>query len=173
MTLLKICLIVFGTTIIQTLGWIYLPPLTYMDLPLVVTIYFAISGRRVHSALIGSVLGLTQDAVQGLPLGVHGFAMTLTGYMVAAFSKKLVIERQGTQWLILFLSSLGNSLVVLLLLGLVDRELWLPYAVQAVVQSVVTSVFGVFVLRFLQRRSSALTKRYKPNMPKYSTGEKY
>lgn len=172
MDLLKICLIVLGTTIIQTIGWLYFPPLTYLDFPLVITIYFALSGRRVNSALVGAVLGLTQDAVQGLPLGIHGFAMTLAGYSVAAFSKKLVVERQGAQWLVIFMASLGSSLIVLLLLGLIDRSLSARYTVQAIAQSIVTSIFGVFIIRFL-RRSSALTRRFKPNAPKYGAPEKF
>jgi len=162
MSLFRIFLIILGTTVIQAIGWIWnLYPLTYLDLPLVVTVYFSIMGRRVHSALLGSLLGLMQDAVQGLPLGVHGFAMTLTGYVMAGLSKKLVVERQGTQWLVLLLASLGNSLVVFLILFLIGRRFFPTYLAQTAVQALVTSVLGVFVLRFLYRQASPLTKRLK------------
>ncbi|MBI1746678.1 MAG: rod shape-determining protein MreD [Acidobacteria bacterium] len=174
MSLLKICLLVLGTTIIQSIGWILnIYPLTYFDLPLIITVYVSMKGRRVHSSLTGSLFGLTQDAVQGLPLGIHGFAMTLTGYVIAVVSKKVVMERQGSRGLVLFLASLGNSLVVFLLLLMIGRHAYSHFFTQAVIQSVVTSILGVVILQFFQRRASALTKRFKTPSPKYGSTEKY
>ena len=79
---------------------------------------------------------------------------------------KLVVERQGTQWLVLFIASLGNSLIVFLLLASIGWRFFPSHAAQAAVQSLVTAVFGIFVLRFLYRQSSSLTGRFKSHSTK-------
>ena len=50
------------------------------DLPLLVTIYFAVARRNpITGLLTGSAIGLVQDALTHQPLGVYGISKTVIG----------------------------------------------------------------------------------------------
>lgn len=71
------------------------------DLPLLVTIFFAMARRNPISGLLtGSVIGLFQDALTGLPLGVNGIAKTVVGYGASSLGVKLDIENAGARLLV-------------------------------------------------------------------------
>ena len=80
----------------------------YLDLPLLVTIFFAMARRNPISGLLtGSVIGLFQDALTGLQLGINGIAKTLVGYGASSLGVKLDVENAGAR----FLVTLGFYLV--------------------------------------------------------------
>src|SRR5262249_28103821 len=55
----------------------------FVDLPLLVTIYFGVSRRNpVTGLFLGAVIGLAQDALShDNPIGLYGIAKTLVGYL--------------------------------------------------------------------------------------------
>ena len=57
------------------------PRLAILDLPLIVTVFFAVSRRNpVAGCLTGAAIGLFQDALTHQPLGVYGIAKAIIGY---------------------------------------------------------------------------------------------
>ena len=79
---------------------IYIPLMQYLELPLLVTIYLAISRRGpVGGALVGAMIGLFQDALSHQPIGVLGMVKTTIGYASAAVGVRLdtghVVVRLG------------------------------------------------------------------------------
>ncbi len=85
----------------------YLPvvahPAVYLDLPLLVVIYWAITSRNQASAsLLGALLGLAQDSLSHLALGVNGFAKTLIGYLDASFGLRMDADHTGVRILAVF-----------------------------------------------------------------------
>ncbi len=106
------------------------PYLTIVDLPLIVTIFFAVSRRSpIAGALTGATIGLLQDALTGQPIGVNGIAKTLIGYIAASIGLQVDVEALTTRVLMNFLFSLLNSVllyfVVRRLLGLASQQfLW-------------------------------------------------
>ena len=57
----------------------------YMDLPLLVTVYFALNRRSpIHGTLLGAVLGLAQDGLTQGAIGIHGIANTVCGFLAAS-----------------------------------------------------------------------------------------
>lgn len=62
----------------------YFPNAQLLQLPLLVTIYFSLGRRNAASGMfLGAGIGLVQDAVSHLPLGVYGIALTVVGYVAA------------------------------------------------------------------------------------------
>lgn len=60
----------------------YIPHAALLELPLLVTVYFSMGRRNASSGLLlGAAIGLAQDAVSHLPLGVYGIALTVVGYL--------------------------------------------------------------------------------------------
>lgn len=71
------------------------------DLPLLVVIFFAISRRsQVAGLLTGACIGLLQDSLTHLPLGVYGIAKTAVGYGASSLGVKLDVESVPTRLLI-------------------------------------------------------------------------
>lgn len=59
--------------------------LVILDLPLIVTIFFALSRRSpIAGTITGAVIGLFQDGLTGLPFGTNGIAKAIIGYMAAS-----------------------------------------------------------------------------------------
>ena len=77
------------------------PSFAYLDLPLLVTIFFGISRRNPISGLLtGAVIGLVQDSLGGLPLGLYGISKTVVGFLASSLGVKLDVENAGARFLV-------------------------------------------------------------------------
>ena len=71
----------------------FLTYLSYLELPLLVTVYFALMWRSpVAGVLFGSGIGLAQDSLSHNPLGMFGIVKTLVGYFAASVSQRFDVE---------------------------------------------------------------------------------
>jgi rod shape-determining protein MreD len=128
----------------------------YIDLPLLVTIFFAMARRNPISGLLtGAVIGLAQDALGGLPLGLYGIAKTVVGYGASSLGVKLDVENAGSRLLV----TLGFYLVHAAVYFTVARDLvslsltwsWRT-GIPAGLANAVLGVFLYFILdKFKQR----------------------
>jgi rod shape-determining protein MreD len=70
------------------------------DLPLIVTIFFAVARRsQVSGCLTGAVIGLLQDSLAHQPLGVFGIAKSVIGYAASSLGAKIDVENPGSRLL--------------------------------------------------------------------------
>lgn len=66
---------------------------SFLEPPLLVTIYFALKQRdAIQALLLGSAIGLAQDALSSNPLGLFGIVKTLAGYFAASVSLRVDAE---------------------------------------------------------------------------------
>jgi rod shape-determining protein MreD len=73
----------------------------YLDLPLLVTIFFAMARRNPVSGLFtGAVIGLAQDMLGHNPIGIYGIAKTVVGYLASSLGVKLDVENAGARFLV-------------------------------------------------------------------------
>ncbi len=101
------------------------PRLAILDLPLIVTLFFAVSRRNpVAGTLTGAAIGLLQDMLTNQPIGVNGMAKSVIGYVAASIGVQVDVENITTRIVINFGFSLLNSMLLFLinrrLLGLPD-----------------------------------------------------
>ena len=74
---------------------------TYIDLPLLVVIFFAMARRSQMAGLLtGVCVGLVQDALTQHPLGVYGISKTVVGYGASSLGVKLDVESVATRLLV-------------------------------------------------------------------------
>src|SRR6516165_3798530 len=67
--------------------------LGFLEMPLLVVIYFAIMRRnQVNGLMIGALVGLAQDSLSKNPLGMFGIVKTLVGYFAASVGVRLDVE---------------------------------------------------------------------------------
>src|SRR5579872_5608321 len=71
------------------------------DLPLLVTIFFAMARRNPISGLLtGAAIGLAQDMLGPYPIGIYGIAKTVVGYGASSLGAKLDVENAGARMLV-------------------------------------------------------------------------
>jgi len=110
------------------------PLFRIFDLPLLVTIYFAVARRRQAVGLFtGSAIGLLQDSLTHQPLGLYGIAKTVIGYLASSIGVKIDVENPGSRLLIVFGFYLLHQLIYLAVArGLAERALAWQWGHQAI-----------------------------------------
>jgi rod shape-determining protein MreD len=78
-----------------------LPFFSIFDLPLLVTIFFAVARRsQLAGMTTGALIGLAQDALTHGPIGILGIAKTVVGYGASSLGVKLDVENAGARFLV-------------------------------------------------------------------------
>jgi rod shape-determining protein MreD len=108
----------------------------YMDLPVLVTIYFALNRRSpIHGTLLGAVLGMAQDGLSAGAIGIHGIANSVCGFLSASIGIRIVVDNNIIRMFLNFLfSALASAIVVFIttiLLGLDLHWNWLDEVLKA------------------------------------------
>jgi rod shape-determining protein MreD len=98
---------IVAISIAAILFQIYVPRfftyLSYLELPLLVTVYFALMRRSpVAGVFFGAGIGLAQDSLSANPLGMFGIGKTLVGYFAASVSQRFDVERWAVRAILAF-----------------------------------------------------------------------
>ncbi len=81
----------------------FLPFLSYLELPLLITVHFALTRREPVSAVFfGSLIGLIQDSLSHQPIGMFGIVKTLVGYFAASVSLRFDVENPVITYILAF-----------------------------------------------------------------------
>jgi rod shape-determining protein MreD len=117
----------------------------WFDLPLVVTIYFAL-GRRspIQGTMMGMFMGLFEDALSQHAIGVNGIAKTVCGFLAASVGVRIDVENYTIRLIMNFVLSLLASVIYVfvsrVLLGLDQEWRGLTELMKAVGNSVIALV---------------------------------
>jgi rod shape-determining protein MreD len=85
-------------------------PLGILDLPLIATIFFAVSRRSpIAGAVTGTLIGLFQDGLTNHPFGEFGIAKAIIGYVAASIGFAVDVENVINRTLMSFLAYLAQS----------------------------------------------------------------
>jgi len=78
--------------------------LAYLELPLIVTVYFALMRRSpIGGLLVGALVGLAQDSLSKNPLGMFGITKTIIGYVAASVGMRLDVDHPMIRLILGFL----------------------------------------------------------------------
>ena len=117
----------------------------WFDLPLVVTVYFAL-GRRspIQGTIMGAAMGLFEDALSNHAIGVNGIAKTVVGFLAASVGVRIDVENHTIRLILNFLLSLLSSgifvFIYRILLGLDLEWSWITELLKAVGNSIIALV---------------------------------
>lgn len=130
----------------------FIEVLSYLELPLLVTVYFSLMRRQpVAGALIGCVIGLLQDSLSQHPLGMFGIVKTLVGYFAASVSQRFDVDNSALRFMLGFFFFAFHQLLFWVLaqafLGL-NLDLQLP---QTVIFAFLNAVVAVPFFLILDR----------------------
>jgi len=81
----------------------HIPFLKLFDIPLIVMIFFAVSRRsQMAGMLTGCAIGITQDALTHLPIGIYGISKTIVGYVASSIGVRVDVDNPGSRFLMMF-----------------------------------------------------------------------
>ena len=93
--------VVLLALVMQAFFPVYIRSANYLELPLLVTLYFALSKRNPSSGLLlGMVVGLLQDSLSRTPLGLYGIAKTFVGYLGSSIGSRIDVEHPIARFLL-------------------------------------------------------------------------
>ena len=117
----------------------------WFDLPLVVTIYFALARRDpIQGTMMGASMGIFEDALTHHAIGANGIAKTVAGFLAGSVGLRIDVDNFTIRMMITFLLSLLSGAIYVLiyrvLLGLDQEWGWLEELMKAVGTSLAAMV---------------------------------
>lgn len=124
----------------------------WFDLPLEVTVYFALVRRDpIQGTLMGAGLGLFEDALTHHAIGVNGVAKTVVGFLAGSVGIRIDVENHTIRLMLVFMLSLLSSAIYVfiyrILLGLDLEWSWLAELMKAVGNSIIAMALFPFLDR--------------------------
>lgn len=96
-------------TVVAIIGKFYLPRLVphteWLELPLLLTVYFGLTRRNpISSLLFGAFVGLSEDSLSPatIPIGMYGITKTLVGYFAASVSVRFNVDNPAIRLVLCF-----------------------------------------------------------------------
>jgi rod shape-determining protein MreD len=126
--------------------------LGFLELPLLVTIYFALMRRsQIRGLFIGMAVGLAQDSLSNHPLGILGICKTLVGYFAASLGLRIDVDQPFVRLLLTFLLFCFHEFLRWVLERALLAQMY-PFAWrETAILAALNSVVGVFFFHFLDR----------------------
>ncbi len=132
------------------------PSIEILNVPVLIVIYFAVSRRSpIAGTLLGLIVGILQDALTHLPLGINGIIDCILGYLAASIGLRVDVDNPGTRLIMNFvfilLASILHVLILRRLLDIHEQWFWLHEAIRAVVNGLIGVVLFALLDRLRQR----------------------
>lgn len=173
---LKIALVLALALILQTSLRSIWESFVYIDLPLIVVVYFALQRDAMQALIVGVAAGLAADALGGPPslLGAGGFSKTLTAYLIVSLATRVNIDNPLARIPVLAGASLFDDTVYVLLHRVLGQMMSYRFIDRAPLKLIVTTAVGTLILYVLdllfserarQRRQLAFRRRVARRMP--------
>jgi rod shape-determining protein MreD len=133
-----------------------LPFFTIFDLPFLVVVFFAVARRsQIAGMFTGSIIGLLQDSLTHLPLGVYGIANTVVGYGASSLGVRIDVENVGARFLVtLFFYGVHEIVYFSVARGLVRLDLkwsWPHELGSALANAILAIILFALLDRFKQK----------------------
>jgi rod shape-determining protein MreD len=148
--------VLFVVPLMAILFQVYVPRLfeflAYLDMPLLVTVYFSLMRRSaVGGIFIGAFIGLAQDSLSKNPLGTYGIVKTLVGYFAASVGLRFDVDHSFIRLLLGFFFFFFHQFFSWVLArALLGQQVDFDFE-RTMVLGVLNAVVGLFLFHFLDR----------------------
>ena len=128
------------------------PFFTIFDLPLLVVIGFATARRNPLAGLFtGGLIGILQDALTHLPIGLYGISKTVVGFGASSLGIKLDVENAGARFLLTIFFYVVHEVVYFMIArGLVGLRMAWSWP-HEILSGVANAMLGILVFMLLDR----------------------
>jgi rod shape-determining protein MreD len=126
--------------------------ISQIELPLLVTIYFALMRRsQLRGLAIGVALGLAQDSLFQQHLGMYGICKTLVGYFSASIGLQFDVEHAFVRFVLCFIFYLFHQFFYWVLQrSLLDQPAVLQIQ-RELILALINALIGVVMFHFLDK----------------------
>jgi rod shape-determining protein MreD len=131
----------------------------FVDLSLILIVYWAVNRSRTQALFVGSLTGILQDAVLGWPLGYNGFGKTLAAFAVAEAVRRFDVEGLWIRFVVIAASSCLSSLSMFALFLLLQRSTSSIYLGASLMQALITAGVGALLFAALDTYKQVYTKK--------------
>ena len=123
MQTLKIVITIAVALLLQMLLSKHLRLFQYIELPLLVTVFFSLMRSPLLGMTTGVIAGMGSDIIGNSILGVGGFAKTLIGYVISSVSIKFPLDNPLARLGIVALASAANTILVVGLYLILEQSI--------------------------------------------------
>jgi rod shape-determining protein MreD len=125
---------------------------SHIELPLLVTIYFALMRRsQLRGLALGAALGLAQDSFLPHQMGMYGICKTLVGYFSASIGMQFDVEHAFVRLVLCFVFYLFHQFFYWVLQrSLLDQPVVFDIQTELIL-AVLNAVIGVALFHFLDK----------------------
>ena len=123
-------------------------PFGYVDLTLVLVVYFALQREPLTALITAAVAGLALDLISGPPalLGANGFAKVLTAYTVYFVAVRVMLDTTLLRIPVLFCASLIDNLVYVGMHRFLGQRPPMPFVQSLSYKLIATTIAGTILL---------------------------
>jgi len=145
--------VVLLSLVLQAFLPVYIRSAGYLELPLLITLYFALSKRNPSSGLLlGMVVGLLQDSLSRTPLGLYGIAKTLVGYLGSSLGARIDTEHPIARFILTIAFYLFHHAVFTLTTRtLLAQRNEIYFSIPILIASLVNAVIAIALFPTLDR----------------------
>jgi len=148
--------VIIGISLLAILFRVYVsrfvPYLQYLELPLLVTVYFSLMWRSpIAGLLFGAAIGLAQDSLSQLPVGMFGIVKTLVGYFAASMSLRVDVGNPLLRLVLAFFFFFFHELLYWVLARALLGQALEFDVVRVLVLGILNAIVAVFLYQFLDR----------------------
>jgi rod shape-determining protein MreD len=131
---------------------VFFPFLGFLEMPLLVVVYFAIMRRgQVGGLLVGAAVGIAQDSLSKNPLGAYGLVKTLVGYFAASVGLRFDVEHGVVRLLLCFFFYIFHQFLYWVMArAMLNQQL--PFDLQRTfLLALLNAIVGVSLFHFLDK----------------------
>jgi len=123
-------------------------PLGFVDLTLVLVVYFALQREPLQALIVGAIAGLAMDLISGPPalLGAGGFSKVLTAYAVYFVASRVMLDTTLLRIPVLAGASVLDNLVYVGMHRLLGQPPPMPFIQSLAYKLIATTVAGTILL---------------------------
>jgi rod shape-determining protein MreD len=143
-------------------------PFVYVDLSLVVVVYFALQRDVLQALIVGAAAGLAMDALSSGLLGAGSFTKTFIAYLIFALATRVSLDNPIVRIPVLACAALLDAAIYVMLHRLFAQPSLIPFVMTAGFKVIWTTIAGTILLQVLdllfgdrarQRRQFAFRRR--------------
>jgi len=123
-------------------------PLAYVDLGLILVVYFALQREPLQALIVGAAAGLATDALSHGLLGAGGFSKTLTAYLIYMVASRVMLDTALLRIPVLAGAALIDNVIYVGMNRLLGRVPPMPFVQNVSYKVIATTITGTILLYF-------------------------
>lgn len=145
---LTVALLLIVAIALQSAARAVWQPLGFVDLTLILVVYFALQREALQALVVAAIAGLAMDLLTGPPalLGAGGFSKVLTAYTVYFFASRVMLDTTLLRIPVLAGASLLDNLVYVGMHRLLGQTPPTPFIQSLSYKLIATTVAGTILL---------------------------